>query len=120
MWQYRTIAQNVQVLEKLIEMVFELANQNAVQFDDSISELIHFHKSHKASTTTITLPNGTVLHPKEVIRWLGIWLDWKLNFKCHVQKRIMAATNAMYSVLRFMNSVWDLSAHASNSYILPV
>ena len=85
-------------------VAFEWADQNAIQFDDSKSELIHFHKSYKASTTTVTLPNGTVLHPKEVVRWLGIWLDWKLNFKCHVQKRIMAATNAIYSVLCLMNS----------------
>ena len=71
----RTIAQNVKVLEKLIEVAFEWADQNAVQFDDSKSELIHFHKSPKVSTTTVTLPNRTVLHPKEVVRWLGIWLD---------------------------------------------
>ena len=114
----RTIAQNVKVLEKLIEVAFEWADQNAVQFDDSKSELIHFHKSCKASTTTVALPNGTVLHPKEVVRWLGIWLDWKLNFKCHVQKRIMAATSAMYSVLRLMNSEWGLSAHAGRQLYL--
>ena len=71
----RTIAQNVKVLEKLIEVAFEWADQNAVQFDDSKSELIHFHKSRKTSTTIVTLPNRTVLHPKEVVRWLGIWLD---------------------------------------------
>ena len=71
----RTIAQNVKVLEKLIEVAFEWADQNAVQFDDSKSELIHFHKSCKTSTTIVTLPNRTVLHPKEVVRWLGIWLD---------------------------------------------
>ena len=71
----RTVAQNVKVLEKLIEVAFKWADQNAVQFDDSKSELIHFHKSRKVSTTTVTLPNGTVLHPKEVVRWLGIWLD---------------------------------------------
>ena len=56
------------------------------------------------------LPNGTVVRLKRELRWLGVQLDRKLNFKGYIQKKIASATSAIYILLRLLRSEWGLSA----------
>jgi hypothetical protein len=90
---------------------FQWAEDNAVTFDDSKSELIHFQRGNKA-TFTVTLPNKTVIQPSETVRWLGVWFDTKMSFKTHVQKKIASATRTLHLLHRLMNSEWGLSMSA--------
>jgi hypothetical protein len=83
----RTCEDNACTLEKAAQIAFKWANENAVAFDDSKSEILHFH--HACQDTTpdainITLPNGMIMKPgtqggrKDIIRWIGILFDCKL------------------------------------------
>ena len=104
--------ENAKVLQEVAKTVFTWAEENAVQFDDSKSELIHFSRGQKDPTAKITLPNRTVIKPVNQVKWLGIWLDRKLTFKTHVHKKASDATRVLHLIHRLMNSEWGLSAQA--------
>ena len=65
------------------------------------------------STNSITLSNGTVLKPQNMIKWLGVWIDRKLTFKTHVEKRLASATRVFHSINRLQNSEWGLAPMAT-------
>ena len=96
----KSTVKNAATLQKAAAIAFEWARQNAIAFDDSKSELIHFANSNKVPTCSMVLPNGTELHPLPSVRWLGILLDRKLSFRPHVENRIAAAGRALSSLLR--------------------
>src|SRR5436189_131201 len=56
-------------------------------------ELIHFHtkRSIDNNNYSISIRNNQI-KPKNLVRWLGIWLDSKLSFKEHVEIKIAEAT----------------------------
>ena len=106
------------MLEEAVQTAFQWADENAVKFDDNKSELIHFQRQRRPALETITLPNETVISPAETVRWLGVWLDRKLNFKTHVQKKTAAATRTLHLINRLLNSERGLSANASRQLYL--
>jgi hypothetical protein len=62
----RTREDNAHALEKAAQTVFKWADENAVAFDDSKSEMLHFHRARQDTTPdaiNITLPNGTIMKP---------------------------------------------------------
>jgi len=114
----KSIDKNVKKLKKTTKIAFTWANENAMQFDDSKFELIHF-ESHKAALNqTIMLLNDTVVKSKICIRWLEVWLNRKLNFKMHVQTKIVAVTRMLHSLFRLMNSEWELNAKSGRQLYL--
>ena len=68
----KSAKENSEILQEVTKTVFAWAEENAVQFDDSKSELIHFCKGRKEQTAEITLPNNTVIKPASQVKWLGI------------------------------------------------
>ena len=44
------------------------------------------------------------IEPKNLVRWLDIWLDSKLNFKEHVEKKIANATRVFHQITRLSNT----------------
>src|SRR5437879_313640 len=73
------------------------AADNVIVFDDPKTELMHFHNKTSSNTrnSPVTLPHGTIIHPLQHLRWLGVWLDRKLLFNYHVQQKTAAATRAL-------------------------
>ena len=53
----KSAKENSETLQEVTKTVFAWAEENAVQFNDSKSELIHFCKDRKESTAEITLSN---------------------------------------------------------------
>jgi hypothetical protein len=108
----RTRKENAGTLEAAVRMASTWAANNAVAFDDSKCELLHFHRARNdthSAETNITLPNGTSVTPgtkegrKDVVRWIGIQFDRKLSFSHHVKLKLMAASrsfNALCSLFR--------------------
>ncbi len=89
-----------------------------MQFDDSKFQLIHF-ESHKATfNQTTMLFNDTVVKLKICIQWLEVWLNQKLNFKMHVQIKIVAVTRTLHSLFKLMNSEWKLNAKSERQLYL--
>ena len=114
----KSIDKNVKKLKKMTKIAFTWANENAMQFDNSKFELIHF-ESHKVTfNQTIMLLNDIVVKSKICIQWLEVWLNWKLNFKMHVQTKIVAVTRTLHSLFRLMNSEWELNAKSERQLYL--
>ena len=102
----------------MTKIAFTWANENAVQFDNSKFELIHF-ESHKVTfNQTIKILINTVVKSKICIWWLKVWLNWKLNFKMHVQTKIVAVTRTLHSLFKLMNSEWELKARSERQLYL--
>ena len=99
----KTAEENSKTLKLVTKTAFQWAEDNAVTFDDSKTELIHFQKENK-SKSTVTLSNNTIIQPFKTVRWLGIWFDTKMSFKTHVQKKIASATRTLHLLHRLMNS----------------
>jgi hypothetical protein len=66
--------------------------------------LIHFSRSNNGHNPPVVVNDGYVIHPvlpptgaegeppkHAAVRWLGVWLDRKLQWKRHVQERCAAA-----------------------------
>jgi len=89
-----------------------------VQFNDSKSELIHF-ESHKTTLNQmIILLNNMIIKSKTCVWWLKVWLNRKLNFKVHVQMKIVTVTRTLHSLFRLMNSEWKLNVKSEKQLYL--
>ena len=70
------------------------------------TELIHFH-----SKRSLDLENEVysikikelIIQPKGLVKWLGIWLDSKLTFKQHVEKKITQVLKILNQIKRLLN-----------------
>ena len=120
----KTAIQNCKEIEIIVKTAFDWAATNNVKFDDDKSELIHFEKSRNASKDNVQLPNGTILEPKNSVKWLGVWLDRKLNYKKHVGTRIASANRSFFAIQNLMKSEWGLKPTACRqlylSCIIPI
>ncbi len=114
----RNIDKNVKMLKNAAKITFTWANNNAVQFNDSKSELIHF-ESHKITLNQmIILLNNMIIKSKTCIWWLKVWLNQKLNFKVHVQTKIVTVTRTLHSLFKLMNSEWRLNVKSEKQLYL--
>lgn len=107
-----SLRKNVQILEREVAVLCHQGAKNAVEFDMDKIELIHFTKSKEALITNLKLPNGNIVKPKTLVRWLGIWFDSQLSFKEHVNIRIQQARNAFFRMSRLANINKGLSPHS--------
>jgi hypothetical protein len=111
--QGKTREGNVRALEAAARTAFQWARDNAVAFDDAKLEMLHFHRARQDTITEdikIRLPHGTVVGPgtrggkRDVVRWIGVYLDRKLTLNYHVHTRVAAAArafNALRSLVRY-------------------
>ena len=107
--------QNYPILEEGVTTCFNWGKENAVPFDDPKSELMHFYNTRKEITdpyVNIVLPNGTLIKPSSVQRWLGFWLDRKLTWKHHIRTRTTSAIKVFMALSRLGNTEQGLSQSA--------
>ncbi len=105
----RNIDKNVKILKNAAKIAFTWAENNAVQFNNSKSELIHFERHKMTLNQMIILLNNMIIKSKTCVRWLEVWLNRKLNFKVHVQTKIVIVTRTLHSLFKLMNSEWELN-----------
>jgi hypothetical protein len=87
------------------------ANEAAISFNVSKTELIHFYS--KRTTIEEGLKLGDVeISPKPLVRWLGVFLDSKLTFKQHIEIQISKVKTAFYLIRRLGNTQRGLSIQA--------
>ena len=75
-----------------------------IEFDDLKSELIHFEKSKISSTDIMELSNEITLQSQKWVKYFEVFLDRKLNFNIHVQKRLNSANRALHGIANLMKS----------------
>ena len=118
---------NARKLEAAARIAFQWANNNAVLFDDTKTEALHFHRHRNGDISddeTITLPNQTIITPgtsggnPEAVRWIGIWFDRKLNFRHHVKLKTASGKRALGVLMRLANTESGLSPPAMRQLYL--
>ena len=106
---------NSRRLERVARTAFRWANENAVAFDDSKTELIHFHTRRAISSKPsilVMLPNNMVIKPGIVVYWLGIWFNRTLTFTYYIDYRINAARHVLHTIGRLVTLEWGTLAPA--------
>jgi hypothetical protein len=76
-----------------------------VEFTEDKLEWICLGKGKDEEKYEIELPGGAVHEDKEVLRWLEIWLDQKLDFKEHVMRKVNAGKNVLGEIGRLERSI---------------
>ncbi len=76
------------------------------------SELIHFNRGRKQWTDQLELaqPGGgtSPVKPMASARFLGVWLDWKLNWKAHLGEVERKLKTQSYALSRITAKTWGL------------
>ncbi|CCO36540.1 putative RNA-directed DNA polymerase from transposon BS [Rhizoctonia solani AG-1 IB] len=113
---------NIDILQDIAHTANETLQLLGLEFEIPKSDLIHFTAcKQNPSTNKLVIHTESGEHeiyPKIVVRWLGFYLDQKLNFKEHV--RYMAnKANAVLAGLRMLgDTVKGMSVkHARTLYI---
>ena len=83
-----TVEENCKKLQTAVQELFHLQSECCTQFDLNKSDLIHFFSENLEE---VKFTSELILKPKNVVRWLGVWLDTKLLFKFHVEKKVADA-----------------------------
>ncbi|EAQ91232.1 hypothetical protein CHGG_03167 [Chaetomium globosum CBS 148.51] len=103
---------NFRQLEAAWETCMRWADSRGMKFAPEKSELIHFNKGRRQWTEQVNLANpggGTSpVEPEGSARFLGVWLDWKLNWKAHlvaVEKKLRAQS---YALSRIVAKTWGM------------
>ena len=91
------IEKNCKILKEAAIRIFEKGADNLIQFDPEKTELIHFYsKRNIGENVNICFSENYLVEAKPTVKWLGIWLDLKLNFKEYVEKKVAQATRIFY------------------------
>ena len=107
-----SVAKNLQNLKLIINELLGEAEKLSVTFEIEKSEFIHFCHRKEPPTSPLILNNNITLEPKEVVRWLGIWFDRRLNFKTHIDKRLQLANGALSRIRNLASVSRGLHCHA--------
>ena len=111
----KSIEENCQLLQKLAQDLLVKQHHNCMQFDMEKTELIHFHSKRffDLENETYSVKIGeSIIQPKSLVKWLGIWLDSKLTFKQHVEKKTAQALKILNQIERLSNIERGLSFQA--------
>jgi ribonuclease HI len=121
---HRTHEDNTYILEKAAQTAVKWANENAVTFDDSKSEMLHFHCACQDTTPNainITLTNSTIVKPrtqggkKDIIYWIGILFDCKLRFTHHINAKLISMSRSFNALCSLVKHETGLSPSATCS-----
>nr|CAH7745583.1 unnamed protein product [Callosobruchus chinensis] len=82
------------------EIVFWLA-ENALQIAPEKTEAVILSPRRKILPIKFKV-NETMITPRHSINYLGVWLDTKLSFADHIDKKVQKATNMFMSLARLM------------------
>src|SRR6266498_3374400 len=108
-----SIEKNYRILKEAAIRIFEKRADNLIQFNPEKTELIHFHsKRNIDENVNICFSENYLVEAKPTVKWLGIWLDSKLNFKKHIEKKVAQATRIFHQIKRLSNTERGLSFQA--------
>jgi len=108
----------VKILKNAAKITFTWAENNAIQFNDLKFELIHFESCKTTLNQMIILLNNMIIKLKKYVWWLEVWLNWKLNFKVHMQTKITTVTKTLHLLFKLMNNEWKLNIKSEKQLYL--
>jgi ribonuclease HI len=107
----KSFKRNIKILEREAKKLVLLGKEYSIEFDIDKTELIHFFISPKLKPSLL-LPNGSIIQPSRLVRWLGIHFDSNLKFKEHIAIRTSLAKQAFYRLNRLSNITKGLTPFA--------
>ncbi|KEP46994.1 reverse transcriptase, partial [Rhizoctonia solani 123E] len=122
-------SQNVDLLHEISDTANHTLIKLGLDFEIPKSELIHFtapRQQPSYAKLVIYHPDGSdyTIEPRDSVRWLGFYLDRKLDFKDHVRHMRNKANAVLSGLSMLANSVRGLSVkHARLLYkacVLPI
>ena len=102
---------NCKAIEKIVANFIEVAREQGVSFNPKKTELIHFTTQREPIAEGVTI-DGQAVAPKLLVKWLGIWFDYKLSFKQHIERRINLAMASFLGMQRLAGTQKGLSFRA--------
>ena len=106
-----SFSKNCRTLQRTAIQLFAEAREAAIEFEIDKTELLHVHRGRQEALQPIEL-EGQVFAPSKVVRWLGFFLDSKLSFKTHVEKKTAAAQKVFAQLQRLGNTQQGLTVQA--------
>ncbi|KAB5587878.1 Reverse transcriptase from mobile element jockey protein [Ceratobasidium theobromae] len=87
----------------------------------SKTELIHFARTSHCMTKNLPVRLGDraedIVHPSEWVRWLGFFLDRRLNFKTHVERLATRAKSMLGGMKMLGNTIRGLTVFNARALI---
>jgi hypothetical protein len=110
----RTPEANVRQLEKAWDTCLQWAKTRGMAFAAEKSELVHFNKGRRqwAVPVHLALPQGggtRPIQPTQSARFLGAWLDWRLQWGAHRMAIEGKLRTQEYALTRITAKTWGPS-----------
>jgi hypothetical protein len=100
--------QNVNVLNEAAVIAVQWAVDDEATFESSKTELIHHSPGRTDLSSYHVIFDGVPIHPSEKVKWIGVWIDAKLNGEAHIKSRAASAARALNAALTLTHAVWGL------------
>ncbi|KAL1581647.1 hypothetical protein WHR41_09703, partial [Cladosporium halotolerans] len=119
-----TLEGGTQELESIAGHAMEWGAANKVEFEVSKTEVLIFSKKRKilqaAKQAIVRIGEHSCPINQGATKWLGFWLDSKLTFKTHFEKRITSAKGALQAVASLSRRNGGLSIGLMRRVVLAV
>ena len=89
------IAKLKEILEATTKSIILEAKESAIEFSLEKTELLYVSRKREPIVESLQVGKETISLGK-LVRWLGFFLDSKLSYKEHVQKKVATAQQAFY------------------------
>lgn len=81
------------------------AKAHGVKFSPPKYQLCHFTRKRRPHPYTLNINDGTIVEPREVVRYLGVDLDKKLSWKTQVNSNKTRALKTVGALASLSGSV---------------
>jgi len=102
------LKEGIRQLEGVAGNALQWGSDNKVEFEVSKTEVLVFSKRRKilreAKDAAVSIGGKTFAIKLGATKWLGFWLDPKLSFKTHFEKRLSSAKEALQRVASLSGS----------------
>lgn len=86
--------------EERIKSMEKWASENGISFEKAKMEWIGLGKREEDEAERIEVEKGEWKQEAEVVRWLGVWIDRKMNFREHVKRKIKGGEKVAGGIMR--------------------
>lgn len=121
-----SVKDNLAKLQDFVPQAACWSDDHNLQYDFAKYQLIHFTCNKLKESDEGLSIDGAEIPPAEAIKYLGVWLDRRLNFKNHVEYALGRGAAALTAVSRlkvphsFMRQLVMSYVNSRVEYVLPV
>lgn len=100
-------------MQQALTIVEKWCIEKELTVNPSKTSIILFTNKRKIENLIMPRMMGEVLKRTEHIKYLGVWLDQKLNWKKHVDESLTRATRTFFQCRRVLGNSWGISPATS-------